>query len=88
MNKLKNPIVIGFSTLLFYKSDGWTLRKIRELLISPNLKITWRDELNYWACYEKSGWKVFKKSKVMQHQLINPLGINEGDINWYLEENK
>jgi hypothetical protein len=87
MNYKKNPIIVASLTLRFYVSDSWTLRKVRELLISPNLKITYRKELQYYACYEKSGEHIFKKEKIMQHEIENPLDLDMPyTLNWYLDK--
>lgn len=90
MNKLKNPIQVAALTLRFYQSDGWTLGKVRELLVNPNFKIELRPGnkplgiSGYYACYERSGFEIFKKSKVLQHQIIN--NRFQLDINWFLDK--
>lgn len=91
MNKLKNTIVLASLTLRFYQSDNWTLREVRALLVNPNLKITWREGNSnlgisgYYACYEKSGYKIFKREKILQHDIDNPLNLFNDSLEWYLK---
>ena len=90
--------------LRFYKVDGWTKAKVRELLVDKNLKITYRKDdnskkqkevfgdLSYFAVYEKSGYKVFKKSEMMKHKFIDVGNFGGVDwdigVDWYTDEDK
>ena len=86
-------IQVASLTLRFYKRDGWTKAKIRELLVDKKMKITYRKdvmfpELTYYAVYEKSGYKVFKQSKIGQHELVGAdrFGGKDNIIDWYVKE--
>ena len=70
-------------TLRFYAKDGWTAEKVASYLIDRKYcAITYRPDLKYFAVYENSGLKVFKKS-LLKHQFENPFN---NDINWYIKD--
>jgi len=86
-------ITVASLTLRFYVQDGWTKDKIRKLLVNPKMKITFRDDtisnallgcVNYYAVYEKSGHKVFKKSEMDKHKIID--SPHYGGEDWYINE--
>jgi len=83
-------IIVAALTLRFYVSDGWSLRKVRELLVCPNFKIERRKGnkklgiSDYFACYTNSGHKIFKASKIRKHTFEDNVGF--GEIVWYMEE--
>ena len=91
-------ISIASLTLRFYKYDGWTKAKIRKLLVNPKMEITYRKDknnkelkellgdLSYYAVYEKSGHKVFKKSEIDKHIFDDRLNID--GIDWYINKDK
>jgi hypothetical protein len=86
-------ITVASLTLRFYKSNGWTSRRVRDLLVDPSFIIEQRPGnkalgiSDYFACYIESGYHIFKKLKIMQHELIPFLNedINEA-LNWYCKE--
>lgn len=102
MKKVKEKLIISVAslTLRFYKCDGWTKSKIRKLLVNPKMKITYRKDnsdnlikkvwgdMSYYAVYENSGYKVFKKSEISKHILSDGLLFGGSGIEWYLEETK
>ena len=81
-------ISVASLTLRFYKSDGWTLRKVRDLLVCPHFKIHCRKGnkalgiSDYFACYTYSGYKIFKASKIKKHIFKDKQHF--GRINWYI----
>ena len=79
-------IEVASLTLRFYKSDGWTMAKVKKLLVDKNTEIT--DRSDYYAVYEKSGYKVFKQSEIGQHELIGAdrFGGKDNIIDWYVNE--
>jgi len=83
-------IRVASLTLRFYVSDGWTLRKVRDLLVCPNFKIEKREGnkllgiADYFACYINSGHRIFKLSKIKKHTLEN--GTFGNDTSWYINE--
>jgi len=91
-------IVVASLTLRFYKGDGWTKAKIRKLLVNPKMEIIFRrdgnnkvlkeslGDLSYFAVYEKSGHKVFKKSEMEKH-IFNDNQRFQG-IEWYVDEER
>lgn len=85
-------ITVASLTLRFYKSDGWTLRKVRNLLVYPNFKIECRKGnkalgiSDYFACYTKSGHKIFKASKIRKHTFEDRQDFD--GVDWYINEDK
>lgn len=95
-------ISVASLTLRFYKSNGWTVTKIKKLLVNPAMKVTYRKDnsskehkellgdLSYYAVYgispNKTDYKIFKKSEMDKHTLSN--AHNFGGINWYIDETK
>ena len=85
-------ITVASLTLRFYKSDGWTLRKVRDLLVSPNFKIHRRlgnkalGISDYFACYTNSGYKAFKKSEIDKHTFEDRQHF--GGTYWYINKEK
>lgn len=92
LKRRKMKIQVASLTLRFYISDGWTLRKVRDLLVNPKFKIERRegDKLlgisDYFACYANSGHKIFKASKIRKHNFDN--STFNSDVNWYIAEDK
>lgn len=85
-------IIVASLTLRFYESDGWTEGKVRKLLVNQKMRITRRpgNKLlgtpDYFACYEESGYKVFKSSEIKKHAFRD--NQNFGGIDWYINEDK
>ena len=85
-------ITVASLTLRFYKSEGWTLRRVRDLLVCPNFKIDCRKGnkalgiSDYFACYIKSGKEVFKASKIRKHTFEDKQ--NFGGVDWYINKEK
>jgi len=91
-------IQVASLTLRFYRIDGWIEPKVRELLVDKNLTITFRKDNSskeqkeilgdgsYFAVYENSGHKVFKKSEIMRHKFIDTGKF--GRIDWYINEDR
>lgn len=82
-------IEVASLTLRFYKLDGWTRAKVEKLLVDKNTQITYREDvsfpsLSYYAVYEKSGHKVFKKSEIMKHKFVDKNKF--GGIDWYIKK--
>ena len=83
-------ISVASLTLRFYKHNGWSEQKVRDLLVNPKMKITLRKSellgecLDYYAVYEKSGYEVFKASEIKKHYFEDKRHL--GDINWYIRE--
>lgn len=82
-------IQVASLTLRFYERDGWTKAKIRKLLVDKKMEIIYRNdvmfpELTYYAVYENSGYKVFKKSEIMKHKFVDKNKF--GGIDWYIKE--
>ena len=79
-------IAVANLTLRFYKQDGWTKRKVAFYLVDKKHEVTYREsllfpELDYFAVYNNSGHKVFKKS-LLKHEFDNRF---HNDINWYIK---
>ena len=86
-------ITVASLTLRFYKRDGWTESNVKRLLVNPKMKISFRvicneflGDSSYYAVYEKSGHKVFKKSEMSKHT-FNDNQKFQG-IEWYINEEK
>ncbi len=88
-------IRVASLTLRFYVSDGWTSRKVRDLLVYPkrvNFKIDKREGnkllgiSEYFACYTNSGYKIFKLSKIKKHTFEDNRFGSETD--WYINKEK
>ena len=86
-------IIIASLTLRFYKIHGWDEDKVRELLVNPEMEITYRKndehkelfgDISYYAVYEESGYKAFKASEMKKHKVIDKQNFN--GIDWYLNE--
>ena len=87
-------ITVASLTLRFYKVDGWTEDKVRKLLVNPKTVISYRNDsyqknkilgdLTYYAVYENSGYKVFKKSEMDKHTFNDNQKFK--GINWYINE--
>ena len=84
-------IRVASLTLRFYVSDGWTLQRVKNLLVCPNFKIKRREgnkELgisDYFACYTNSSRKVFKYSKIKKHAFEPG---NWCELDWYINKEK
>lgn len=86
-------------TLRFYRSHGWNKLAICELLVDPTIKIIYRrdksskakkellGDLSYYAVYEDSGHKVFKKSEMEKHTFFSDKQRFQG-IEWYIDSEK
>lgn len=91
-------ISVASLTLRFYKYNGWTKRKIKRLLVDPKMEIIYRKDdskkakkellgdLSYYAVYENSGHKVFKKSEMEKHTFSDKQRFQ--GIEWYIAEGK
>ena len=74
-------------TLRFYKRDGWTKKKVHDLLIDKTLRVIEREdtlfpESSYYAVYDNSGYKTFSK-ELIWHEFDNP---NNYNIDWYIKK--
>jgi len=91
-------ITVASLTLRFYKAHGWTKSKLRKLLVNSKMKITYRKDnsskakkkllgdISYYAVYEKSGHKVFKKSEMEGHTFSDKQRFQ--GLEWYINEER
>ena len=90
-------ISVAALTLRFYTRDGWTKQKVRKLLVKPHMGIIYRNEqtkfqrkymgdMRYYAVYEKSGHKIYKKSETDKHTIEDRQ--NFCGVDWYINENE
>lgn len=83
-------ISVASLTLRFYEVEGWTESKVRTLLVSPEMEITYREGnknlriSGYFAVYVNSGLKIFKKSEMDKHTFEDR--GNFGDVDWYIKK--
>jgi len=90
-------ISVASLTLRFYRYNGWTKAKVRKLLVNPKIEITYRKDesdkahkellgdLSYYAVYEDSGFKVFKKSEMDKHIIEDKQNFG-ANVEWYINE--
>lgn len=79
-------IVVASLTLRFYLRDGWTVDKVKSYLVNKKHKIDYREsflfpECSYFAVYEKSGYKIFKK-ELLENEFDNK--FNTDYKHWYI----
>jgi len=83
-------IYIASLTLRFYKSDGWTAKKVRHYLIDKTMKITYRSDLEYFAVYpvapNKTDCNIFDSSIRENEFIDNPPYINKKEADWYIKD--
>ena len=85
-------ISVASLTLRFYERDGWDFAKVRKLLVNPEMEISWTEGnkslkiSGYYAVYEESGQKIFKKSEIDKHEFND--SVNFGGVDWYLNKEK
>ncbi len=84
-------IHIANLTLRFFVRDDWTEDKVRKLLVNPKMEVTFRSggfpklgNSDYYAVYEDSGHKVFKKSETDKHTFENM--CNHDSPDWYINK--
>lgn len=78
----KKKIYVTHLTIRFYKKDGWTENEVRMYLVDKTMSIIFREDLEYWAVYERSGFQVFVPELEWENDVVD----NYGDLKWYIKK--